>query len=97
MQRAAGTIEVKVAAGEVLRLRDARGCGVRLQSGRMWLTQENDSRDFMLTAGERYRIEHDGLTLLEAFRESWLTIAPPHGAGRAGSNRPTWAWGAATA
>lgn len=81
MERASGTIEVKIAAGEVLRLRDARGCGVRVVSGRVWITEQSDFRDFLVTTDEPYRIARNGLTLLQAFGESWVTITPPQTAG----------------
>lgn len=77
MQRAAGTIEVKIAAGDVLRLRDARGCGICVISGRVWITEQSDFRDFLVTPDDQYRIARNGLTLLQAFGESWVKIVPP--------------------
>ena len=82
MQRTSGQIEVKICAGAVLRLRDARGCAVQVAAGRVWITEEIDSRDLLLTAEMQYQIAHDGLTLLQAFRESRLIINPPQSAGR---------------
>jgi hypothetical protein len=82
MERASGTIEVKIAAGDVLRLRGARGCGVRVVSGRVWITEQSDFRDFLVADEEQYRIGRNGLTLLQAFGEAWVTITPPQTAGR---------------
>ena len=55
-----------LASGELVRLQGARGTTLRVTRGTLWLTQEHDTRDFVLTAGDVYTIDRGGLTLVEA-------------------------------
>jgi len=55
---------VEVGQGEVLRLRDAAGRHVGVVRGSVWLTQHGDQRDRVLHAGESFRLDRDGLTLV---------------------------------
>lgn len=77
-----GTIEATIPAGTLLRLRDHRGCSVRVCSGQIWVTEEGSLGDPVLTEEAPYRITHDGLTLLQAFEEARVTIIPPQSEGR---------------
>lgn len=54
---------------DVLRLEDARDLQVRVESGRVWITQERDTRDVMLKAGESFRFDRDGVALMSACGE----------------------------
>lgn len=82
MQPDSNTIEVRIAARGFLRLRDARGCTVRVADGQVWVTEEGDSRDSLLTPNARYCVARDGLTLVQAFREARVTVYPPQSASR---------------
>jgi len=53
-------------AGELVRLDGARGTTLRVTRGTLWLTQERDSRDIVLAAGDVFTIERGGLTLIQA-------------------------------
>jgi hypothetical protein len=55
--------------GAVLRIEDGRGVLVYVWSGRLWITQEGDSRDRYVGRGGWFRIESDGLTLVSALGE----------------------------
>jgi hypothetical protein len=48
---------------------------VRTIEGALWLTQESDLRDIQLSAGQSFRIERNGLTLLHAMQRSRIVIA----------------------
>jgi hypothetical protein len=61
-------------AGELLRLEEPRGVEVVCESGRLWITQEAQSRDIWLRAGESYLLESCGLALLEAERPTRLRL-----------------------
>jgi hypothetical protein len=60
-----GTI-IDLASRETVRLPDIRGATLRVTRGTAWITQQNDTQDVVLRAGDTWVVEHDGLTLLEA-------------------------------
>ena len=73
------TIEsLALARGELVRLDAARGVEVLCESGRVWITQERDSRDLWLSAGESVHLTGQGLALLEADRHAHVRIAQGH-------------------
>ena len=43
-----------LASGELVKLDGARGTTLRVTRGTLWLTQEHDTRDFVLSAGDVY-------------------------------------------
>ena len=53
-------------SGEFVRLDGARGTTLRVTRGTLWLTQERDTRDIVLAAGDSYTIDRGGLTLVQA-------------------------------
>ena len=75
----------------------ARGCGtnVRVEAGSVWLVQQGIPRDVLLCAGQSFRIECDGLTLVTAigapFALMTLERAIPARRGIAKRLRALWA------
>lgn len=57
---------LNLASGDLLELADARGTTLRVTHGRLWLTQERDRRDIVLSGGDTWTVERDGLTVGEA-------------------------------
>ncbi len=55
-----------LASGELVRLDGARGTTLRVTRGTLWLTQEHDTRDIVLKAGDVFTIDRPGLTLAQA-------------------------------
>jgi len=51
--------------GQVLRLRDAAGRHLTVVHGDVWITQLSEPRDPVLGAGETFRFERDGLSLVQ--------------------------------
>jgi len=49
---------------------DARGTTLRVSRGRVWITQQDDSRDIVIGPGEAWTIDRDGLTIVEAQGEA---------------------------
>jgi uncharacterized protein YjiS (DUF1127 family) len=49
---------------ELLRLRDAAGRQLSVVHGIAWITQESDSCDHVVRAGEHFRFDRDGLALV---------------------------------
>ena len=60
-----GTI-IDLAARETVSLPDMRGTTLRITRGSVWITQENDTKDIVLRAGDNWVVEKNGLTILEA-------------------------------
>jgi hypothetical protein len=63
---------------EIVRLDGARGTTLRVTSGGLWVTLENDKRDIVLTAGDSYTIDRGGLTLVEAQGKSTVCVLAHH-------------------
>jgi hypothetical protein len=61
---------ISLPRGQLQRMQDARGQVVVCLQGSLWLTQEGDTRDVVLEAGDEARIDRDGLTLLHALRDA---------------------------
>ena len=57
-----GSIELR--QGEPLSLRDAAGRYIAVVSGTVWVTQEGDQSDYIVSAGEHFRFDRDGLALV---------------------------------
>lgn len=64
-----------LARGETVPVRDGLGRTVRAHSGRVWITEENGSRDVVLEPGESFRLAHPGLAVVEAFSDASISIA----------------------
>lgn len=54
--------------------RQARGYWVECVEGRLWLTITGQPGDFLLSAGERLRIDSNGLALVEGFPGGTLRL-----------------------
>jgi hypothetical protein len=63
--------------GEVLTMRDAVGTTVRVLSGRAWLTQEHDTQDYILEAGESFVIGKRGLTVVNGLSDATFSVLDP--------------------
>jgi hypothetical protein len=74
MERMLETLEVTIPQGRTLRIHDASGMTLRLLDGDGWITEEDDTTDYILGAGEARRIETRGMTLVHAFREARVVI-----------------------
>jgi hypothetical protein len=75
------TPAIELARGALHRIENGRGALVHCLRGRLWLTQEGEARDIVLDAGESATVEHDGLTILSALRDSsFLLLARDGGA-----------------
>jgi hypothetical protein len=60
--------------GSTLRLADGQPRVIDVFQGQVWITQDGDPRDVILEAGESFRIEGRGLTLLQAFADSRVLV-----------------------
>ena len=60
-----GTI-IDLGARESVSLPNVRGTTLRVTRGSVWITQENDTHDIVLRAGDSWTVDKNGLTILEA-------------------------------
>ena len=51
---------------EVLNIRDGKGLTVRCMAGALWITQDGDTDDVVLRAGECFVLDRPGLALVSA-------------------------------
>jgi len=65
-------------SGEYVKLDGARGTTLRVTRGTLWLTQERDTRDIVLSAGDVFTIDRGGLTLIEAQRSATVCVLARH-------------------
>ncbi len=63
-------LEINLFPGELLNVSMRIGGEIICQAGQLWITQEGDSRDYVLTAGDRFQVGSYGLTLIESLPES---------------------------
>jgi hypothetical protein len=80
--------DIALSRKDLIGIRNGRGALVFVESGSVWVTQERDVRDVIVAAGEWFRLDRDGVALIQAHRAATITItAPADGAG-AGVFRP---------
>jgi hypothetical protein len=60
--------------GSLLSIRDGRGAVLFVESGEVWVTQEGDQRDVVLSAGAWFRLDRDGATIVQARRAAAVTL-----------------------
>jgi hypothetical protein len=65
---------VALAAGQVLTLDDAAGTRILARSGMVWITEEGDSRDHIIDAGDTLIVAHPGRTVVQALKAAWISI-----------------------
>lgn len=93
-----------LAAGELLRLPAGACATIACSSGVVWVTQDGERRDLVLSAGESAEIGDRALVLVQAFEPSLIRVqaAPagctagrsPREANRAPRRWASWIWGA---
>jgi hypothetical protein len=57
-----------------LRMRDATGWTIKAVSGTIWITQESDSRDIVLKAGDSFVLDRPGSTLVSPLGAAKLCL-----------------------
>ena len=66
--------------GSMLRIEDGRGVVVEVKHGMLWLTQEGDTRDRYIGAGDWLRLDGDGLAIAGALKRTMVSISSAEGA-----------------
>lgn len=57
---------------------DGRGASVRCLQGSLWLTQDGDPNDVVLTAGESFTLDRDGLAIIYATADATVSLSAAH-------------------
>ena len=81
METSRTSARVWLQSGGGISFNDAAGVLLTSLRGRAWLTMEGDPRDIDLRPGVAYRIERDGLTLVNALETSLVEVQVPRGKG----------------
>lgn len=68
---------IPMTRGSILRVEDGRGLTLYVWEGAVWLTQEGDSRDRYVGAGECFRLDRQGVAIAHATQRAVVTIAAP--------------------
>jgi len=62
---------------QIMRFDGASGVALVCLRGKLWLTQDGDLRDIVLAAGDRFRLDGEGLKLVSALQASSLCLEMP--------------------
>ena len=65
---------LQLGRGQTLKVQDAIGSTICARSGTLWVTEENSRRDIVLENGACHRIDHGGLTLIQAFADASVAL-----------------------
>jgi len=88
----------------LLSIRGGRGAVLFVDHGEVWVTQEGDRRDVVLTAGAWFRLDRDGTAIVQARRDAAVTLTAaadalvpeirvlPHGESRRTGRRRGHPW-----
>lgn len=66
---------LQLAGGQTLKLQDGVGSTICAREGTLWITEENSRQDVVLQPGGCFRIDHPGLTIVQAFGDASVTLA----------------------
>jgi Protein of unknown function (DUF2917) len=65
---------IALQARTVHRIDNGRGLQVTCVKGVVWITQEHDSRDIILSAGQSAVLDRRGLAVVYAFKDALVTV-----------------------
>ena len=58
--------QIELGVNEAVSLRRVKNSELRCQSGSVWITEENGSKDIVLSAGQSYRLTRSGRTVVQS-------------------------------
>jgi hypothetical protein len=65
---------VALQPGEVLTLDDAEGVHIRPRGAKVWITEEGDFSDFVVSPGDDFVVQHPGRTVVQAIDPTWVDL-----------------------
>jgi hypothetical protein len=68
---------MQLARGAFARVGGMKGAVIQVQQGELWITQEGDRRDYLVGAGQSFRVQRSGVILAHALRSSSLSLILP--------------------
>jgi hypothetical protein len=68
---------IVLAPGQLLNLDHAAGVRIVSQTGTVWVTQDGDPRDIVLSAGDAFELDRATPVIVQAIEASIVTIAEP--------------------
>jgi hypothetical protein len=81
MERTTGMMETAIPKGRTLRIQDGKDLELKVVTGSLWVTYQDEPKDIVVDACDRFRVTRNGLTLAHAFKDVRLAIAYPAEAG----------------
>lgn len=68
---------IELNARQVHRIDNGRGVGITCLRGTVWITQDRDLRDIVLTPGQSFVLDRNGLALVFAFKDAAIHVGQP--------------------
>jgi hypothetical protein len=68
---------VRLAARTVHCIEDGKGLQVTAVAGAVWLTQDGDPRDVVLTRGQSFILDRQGRAVAYALKDAAFVVGPP--------------------
>jgi hypothetical protein len=68
---------VRLAARTVHCIEDGKGLQVTAVAGAVWLTQDGDLRDVVLTRGQSFILDRQGRAVAYALKDAAIVVGPP--------------------
>jgi hypothetical protein len=63
--------------GSLLLIEHGKGMQIELWDGELWITQEGDTRDYVIGPGSSFRLGREGIVLANVFKPGRFTITAP--------------------
>ena len=63
--------------GSLLLIEHGQGMQIELWDGELWITQEGDTRDYVIGPGSSFRLGHEGIVLANVFKAGRVTLTAP--------------------
>ena len=65
---------INLQRGRFLRLQHGAGSTVVTHSGSVWITEQDNQHDVVLSSGQSFTLSHRGLALVEAFSDASISL-----------------------
>ena len=73
----ASPFRVTLRWGSPLTVDGGSGTCITARRGSVWITQDNDLRDVVLSSGESFRLDQPDLAIVQAFETAEILVVPP--------------------
>ena len=77
MQQPRDLRPIGLRARDVHRIEDGQGLAVTCLRGNVWITQDRDVRDVILSPGQSFVLDRNGLALAFAFKDATILVGRP--------------------